>query len=92
MSNYPQPARIISATVFMAAGLFWISLAFKPAILAWFSLGEPISADLELAGMFVAGGLLFVVSNRNLQYALNILSAICLAGLVAWGMFGIGNV
>lgn len=91
MNNQIQPARIVSAAVFIAAGMFWISVALKPTMLAWFSLGEPKSIDLELAVMFVAAGLLLVVNNRNLQYALNILAAICFAALVAWGVFGIGS-
>lgn len=91
MSNLPQPARMVSAAVFLAAGAFWVAVAFKPAPLVWFSLGEPMWADLSLAGMFITSGFLFLVRNRNLQYLLNFLAVICFATLIAWGVFGIGK-
>jgi len=91
MSNLPQPARIVSATVFLVAGLFWVGVSFRPATLVWFSLGEPMWADLSLAGLFVTSGFLFVVRNRSLQYLLNFLAVVCFTSLIAWGVFGIGK-
>jgi len=82
---------MVSAAVFLAAGLFWVAVAFRPPMLVWFSLGEPMWADLSLAGLFVTSGFLFLVRNRNLQHLLNFLAVICFAILIAWGVFGMGR-
>jgi uncharacterized membrane protein len=79
--------------ILLATGVLYLLVAFKiNASLARWSLGGPLWVDLSLAGLFSASGLLFLVRDKRVKQMMNILASICFAGLIAWGVFGMGKV
>ena len=82
---------ILLGFTLLAAGVFYLLVAFRIESLGRFTLGGPPWVDVALAGLFSSSGLLFLARDKRIKQMMNILMSICFAGLIAWGIFGMGN-